>query len=167
LRQIEANGRKLRDVTLSSISGIMIPQAAICAVVALTAPLIIDLLGMQFRQVGLLRFGVVGASFQFLFMTCSSLTLYFDRRMVFLTLQVIYLALNAGFTLASLMIGMNYLGLGFLFASVIAAALAYLALADTLFRLDYLTFIANNPAVRTRQSANPKGGFPSPANLMV
>jgi len=150
LRQIEANGKKLRDVTLSSISGIMLPQVAICAVVALTAPLIVELLGMQFRQVGMLRLGVVGASFQFLFMTCSSLTLYFDRRMVFLALQIVYLLLNAGLTLASLMLGMNYLGLGFLFASVIAAALAYLALASTLHRLDYLTFIANNPAVRGR-----------------
>jgi uncharacterized membrane protein len=150
LRQIEANGKKLRDVTLSSITGIMIPQTAICAVVALTAPLIIELLGMQFRQVGVLRLCVVGASFQFLFMTCSSLILYFDRRMVFLALQVAYLVLNAGFTLASLKLGVNYLGLGFLFASVIAAALAYLALARTLHRLDYLTFIANNPAVRTR-----------------
>jgi uncharacterized membrane protein len=45
---------------------------------------------------------------------------------------------------------MNYLGLGFLLASVIAAMLAYLALARTLYRLDYLTFVANNPAVRTR-----------------
>ncbi len=150
LRQIEANGKTLRDVTLSSISGIMIPQLAICAVVALTAPFIIELLGMQFRQVGVLRLGVVAASFQFLFMTCSSLTLYFDRRMVFLALQIIYLVLNFGLTIASLILGMNYLGLGFLFASVIAAAAAYLALAGTLYRLDYLTFIANNPAVRSR-----------------
>jgi uncharacterized membrane protein len=150
LRQIEANGKKLRDATLSAMTGIMIPQAAICAVVTLTAPLIIELLGMQFRQVGILRLGVVGASFQFLFMTCSSLTLYFDRRIVFLALQVAYLLLNAGCTLATLSLGMNYLGLGFLAASVIAAALAYLALVDTLHRLDYLTFIANNRAVRSR-----------------
>ena len=32
-----------------------------------------------------------------------------------------------------------------------AALVAYLALARTLYRLDYLTFIANNPAVRTRR----------------
>ena len=35
----------------------------------------------------------------------------------------------------------------------ISAVIAYLALARTLFRLDYLTFIANNPAVRIRKRA--------------
>lgn len=150
LAQIEANSKKLRDVTLASITDIMVPQVLICAVVALSAPLIVKLLGLQFRQVGLLRFAVIGASFQFLFMTCSSLILYFDRRMVFLWLQIAYLALNAALTLLTLKLGTNYLGLGFLSASVLAAMLAYLALAHTLFRLDYLTFIANNAAVRRR-----------------
>ena len=50
-------------------------------------------------------------------------------------------------------IGFNYLGLGFLAAAVISALIAYLALARTLFRLEYLTFIANNPAVRIRTRA--------------
>jgi polysaccharide biosynthesis protein PelG len=50
--------------------------------------------------------------------------------------------------LASRPLGASYLGLGFLAASAISALIAYLALARTLHRLDYLTFIANNPAVR-------------------
>ena len=70
---------------------------------------------MQFRQVGTLRFGVIGAAFQFLFVTCSSLTLYFDRRMAVLRLQACFLLLNAALTLATLTLGANYLGLGFLF----------------------------------------------------
>jgi hypothetical protein len=48
-----------------------------------------------------------------------------------------------------------YLGLGFLFAAAISAAAAYLALVTTLYRLDYLTFIANNPAARIQQRAKP------------
>ena len=94
---------------------------------------------------------MIGATFQFLFITCSSLTLYFDRRAVFLMLQLAFLVLNAGLTFVLLPLGSNYLGLGFLAASAISALIAYLALARTLYRLDYLTFIANNPAVRTRR----------------
>ena len=95
-------------------------------------------------------FGLIGAVFQFLFVTCSALTLYFDRRMMFLALQTCFLVLNAVLTAATLPLGWNYLGLGFLVASTISAALAYLVLVATLYRLDFLTFIGNNPALRSR-----------------
>jgi len=151
LSQIHAHGRRLRDETIASLSAITVPQLVICALVALSAPTIVDLLDMQYRQVGTLRMGVIGAAFQFLFITCSSLALYFDRRALFLVLQMIFLALNAGLTFVLLGLGANYLGLGFLAASTISALIAYLALARTLQRLEYLTFIANNPAARIRK----------------
>jgi polysaccharide biosynthesis protein PelG len=153
LAQIRAHGQQLREDTIASLSGITVPQLAICALVAVSAPAVIDALDMQFRQAGTLRMGVIGAAFQFLFITCSSLTLYFDRRMMFFLLQTVFLVLNAALTWALLALGPNYLGLGFLAASAISALIAYLALARTLYRLDYLTFIANNPAVRIRRRA--------------
>ncbi|MEA2989220.1 MAG: polysaccharide biosynthesis protein PelG [Alphaproteobacteria bacterium] len=153
LAQIRRNAKQLREDTVASLSGILVPQVVICALVALSAPAVIDALDMQFRQVGTLRLGVIGAVFQFLFITCASLTLYFDRRMVFLALQTCFLVLNGALTAATLALGPNYLGLGFLVASAISAAVAYLALVRTLYRLDYLTFIANNPAVRSRRAA--------------
>jgi polysaccharide biosynthesis protein PelG len=153
LAQIRAHGRRLRDETIASLSGITVPQLAICALVAVSAPTVVDVLDMQFRQVGTLRFGVIGAAFQFLFITCSSLTLYFDRRMMFFVLQTVFLVLNASLTWALLALGPTYLGLGFLAASTLSALIAYLALVRTLYRLDYLTFIANNPAVRIRRRA--------------
>ena len=153
LAQIQAHGRRLRDETIASLSSIALPQLVVCALVAVSAPALVDLLDMQFRQVGTLRLGVIGAVFQFLFITCSSLTLYFDRRALFLILQLIFLTLNGGLTFLLLALGANYLGLGFLAASAISALSAYLALARTLHRLDYLTFIANNPAVRIRRRA--------------
>jgi uncharacterized membrane protein len=153
LAQIRAHGKRLREETIASLSGITVPQLAVCALVAVSAPAVVDVLDMQFRQVGTLRLGVIGAAFQFLFITCSSLTLYFDRRMVFFALQTVYLVLNGTLTWALLPLGQNYLGLGFLAASAISALIAYLALVRTLYRLDYLTFIANNPAVRIRRRA--------------
>ena len=153
LAQICAHAKRLRDATIASLSSITVPQLVVSSLVAVSAPAVIDLLDMQFRQVGTLRLGVIGAVFQFLFITCSSLTLYFDRRGVFLLLQLVFLVLNGGLTFALLALGPNYLGLGFLAASAISALIAYLALARTLYRLEYLTFIANNPAVRIRRRA--------------
>ena len=151
LAQIHAHGRRLRDETIATLSGITVPQLLICGLVALSAPAVVELLDLQFRQVGTLRMGVIGAAFQFLFVTCSSLTLYFDRRLMFLVLQTCFMVLNAALTFALLPLGAGYLGLGMLAASAISALIAYLALARTLHRLDYLTFIANNPAVRIRR----------------
>jgi uncharacterized membrane protein len=153
LAQISRYGKQLREDTIESLSAITVPQLVVCVLVALSAPAIIAVLDMQFRQVGILRMGVIGAAFQFLFITCSSLTLYFDRRAVFFLLQLLFLLLNAGLTFALLGLGPSYLGLGFLVASVISALVAYLALVRTLWRLEYLTFIANNPAVRIRTRA--------------
>jgi polysaccharide biosynthesis protein PelG len=153
LAQIRAHGARLRGETIASLSAITVPQLVVCALVALSAPALVSLLDMQFRQVGMLRLGVIGAAFQFLFITCSALTLYFDRRAVFLLLQLLFLALNGGLTFALLALGPNYLGLGFLAASAFSALIAYLALARTLHCLEYLTFIANNPAVRIRRQA--------------
>jgi uncharacterized membrane protein len=153
LAQIRGHGRRLRDETIASLSGIMAPQLVICALVALSAPAVIDALGMQFRQVGTLRLGVIAAVFQFLFVTCSSLVLYFDRRLMFFALQTCFVVLNVALTLGSLRFGQAYLGIGFLFAATISAGIAYLALVRTLYRLDYLTFIANNPAFRIRRPA--------------
>jgi uncharacterized membrane protein len=151
LAQIRAHGRRLRDETIATLSGITVPQLLICGLVALSAPAVVELLDLQFRQVGTLRMGVIGAAFQFLFVTCSSLTLYFDRRLMFLALQTCFMVLNGALTFALLPLGAGYLGLGLLAASAISALIAYLALARTLHRLDYLTFIANNPAVRIRR----------------
>jgi uncharacterized membrane protein len=73
--------------------------------------------------------------------------------MMFFVLQTVFLVLNASLTWALLALGPTYLGLGFLAASTLSALIAYLALVRTLYRLDYLTFIANNPAVRIRRRA--------------
>src|SRR5262245_2956392 len=151
LAQIRGHGRRLRDETITSISAITVPQLVVCALVALSAPVVVDLLDMQYRQVGTLRLGLIGAAFQFLFITCSSLTLYFDRRVVLFVLQTIFVTLTGRLSCAMLASCSHYLGPGFLVAASLSALIAYLALARTLYRLDYLTFIANNPAVRDRR----------------
>ena len=133
LAQIRAHGRRLRDETIVSLSSITVPQLVICALVALSAPVVVDVLDMQYRQVGTLRLGVIGAAFQFLFITCSSLTLYFDRRdRVSASCRRFSSSSIAALTWALLPLGPNYLGLGFLAASAISALIAYLALARTL-----------------------------------
>ena len=94
LGQIEQARGRLARYTLDNLALISVAQAGICAILVLTAPLIIDALGLQFQQIAILRYGALGAVFQFIFIACTSMLLFFDRRRLYLGLQVLFLTLN-------------------------------------------------------------------------
>lgn len=145
--QIEDARERLQHFTLDNLTLITVGQIGVSTVLALTAPLIIEALGLQFRQAAILRYGALGAVFQFIFIACSAMLLFFDRRRMFLALQCAFLGLMAGLTLLSVWLGDDYFGTGYFLACLLAAFFAY-RLADRTFdRLNYLTFIGNNPSI--------------------
>ena len=157
--QIEDARSRLHEFTLDNLTLITVGQVGICAVLALTAPLIIELLGLQFRQVAILRYGALGAVFQFIFIACSAMLLFFDRRRQYLKLQCCFLALMASLTLISVKLGEDYYGVGYFMACLIAGFIAY-RLADRTFTdLNYLTFIGNNPSIEVSTNYRNKGLF--------
>ena len=146
--QIEDARKRLHAFTLDNLTLITVAQIGICAVLALTAPLIIDALGLQFRQVAILRYGALGAVFQFIFIACSAMLLFFDRRPLYLGLQCMFLALMTGLTLVSVRLGEDYYGVGYFLACLIAAFIAYRCADRTFGNLNYLTFVGNNPSIQ-------------------
>ena len=145
--QIEQARQHMHEHTLANLAMITIGQIGISAVLLLMAPVLIEALGLQFRQVSILRYGALGAVFQFIFVACSAMLLFFDRRRTYLRVQVLFLALMAGCTLLALRAGEEYHGVGYFAACLVAAFVAY-RLADRTFKdLNYLTFIGNNPSV--------------------
>ena len=147
LAQIEAARRKLQRYTLEHLVLITVSLAGLAAIVILTAPIIIDALGLQFRQIAILRYGALGAVFQFVFIAASSVLLFFDRRRRYLILQALFLFLNAGLAALSLMLGEDFYGMGYFAACLIAAAVAYRMAEKTFDRLNFLTFLGNNPSI--------------------
>jgi polysaccharide biosynthesis protein PelG len=148
LRQIEDARKRLARYTLDSLALITISQAALTAIIVLIAPIIINSLGLQYRQIAILRYGTLGAVFQFVFISATSILLFFDRRYLYVLLQVVFLCLNGGLTLLSLHLGEDYFGIGYFVASLISAAIAYRLAERTFHSLNYLTFIGNNPSVQ-------------------
>jgi polysaccharide biosynthesis protein PelG len=148
LRRIEESRKSLVEVALGSLFHIVLIQAALCAVVVLMAPVIADTLNLQYRQISILRFGALSALFQFLFLSCSAILLFFDQRMRYLGLQLLFLVLNAGLTYGSIKLGWRFHGMGFFLATLISSLVAYAVMERTLANLNYLTFIGNNPSVR-------------------
>lgn len=157
LDQIEVARRRMASYTMDSLALITITLIAIAGILMLTAPIIVEALGLQFRQIAILRYGALGSVFQFVFIASVSLLLFFDRRRTYLAAQVLYLALNAGLSMLSLWLGEDYYGTGFFAAALISAVVAF-RLADLTFeRLNFLTFIGNNPSVRAASNVRPTG----------
>lgn len=148
LAQIEDTRASLESYTLETMALVTVVQAGICAVLILAAPMLIEALGLQFRQISILRYGALGVVFQFIYVAATALLLFFDRRMLFLRLQAANLALNAGLTLVTIALGETFHGIGFFLSTFVVAALAYAAASRTFRDLNYLTFIGNNPSVR-------------------
>jgi len=147
LQQIETARQHLAQRTLDNLVLITVAQVGVCAVLILSAPMIVESLGLQFQQIAILRFGALGAVFQFIFIAATSMLLFFDRRRLYLALQVAFLALNAGLTGLSVWLGETYFGVGYFAASLIASMIAFLVANSTFDRLNFLTFIGNNPSV--------------------
>lgn len=151
--QIEEARRRLAGYTLDNLVLITVTQVGICAAVVLLAPGIVDALHLQFRQIAILRYGALGAVFQFILIAATSMLLFFDRRRLFVALQVLFLVLNAGLTLATLALGEDYYGVGYFASCLIVSFIAYLAADRTFTKLNYLTFIGNNPSIWAEPAA--------------
>ncbi len=160
LAQIEGARQRIASYTLDNMVLITIVQAGLAAILVLMAPILIDALSLQFRQIAILRFGALGAMFQFVFIAATALLLFFDRRRLFLLTQVLYLVLNASLAIVSLRLGEDFYGVGYFVAAVASALVAFWVAGSTIERLNFLTFIGNNPTIITSAGRpNPLLGY--------
>ncbi|WP_448189939.1 exopolysaccharide Pel transporter PelG [Azospirillum sp. sgz301742] len=146
--QIARNHKLIIQALLESARNLIILQGAVCAISIFMAPSIVGWLGLHYAQIGMFRFGTLGAFFQVLFMFTTIILSYFDLRLRNLLVQLFYLAANAGLTWVFSELGFAWYGYGYFLASLLAFAVAYLMAADALKRLPFVAFVANNPSVR-------------------
>jgi polysaccharide biosynthesis protein PelG len=140
LARIRRVGNALEQRTYQLISPIFLMQAVLCVAIALAAPAIVQGLGLQFQQIGILRMGLLAALFQFLFLACTSLLVFFDLHARYLALQVLFLISQISFTLVTIEIGPEFYGYGHLVACAIGGFAAVLMINLTFQKLEYLTF---------------------------
>jgi polysaccharide biosynthesis protein PelG len=145
--QIDRNHKLIIRALVESSRNLIILQGALCAVAIFLAPTIIGLLGLNYKQIGMFRFGVLGAFFQVLFMFCTIILSYFDLRRRNLFVQAFYLITNVAATWWFSGLGFAWYGYGYFLSSLLAFVVAYLLVAEAIRRLPYLAFVANNPSV--------------------
>jgi polysaccharide biosynthesis protein PelG len=146
--QIDRNHKLIIRALVESSRNLIILQGAICAVAIFLAPTIIGMLGLNYKQIGMFRFGVLGAFFQVLFMFCTVILSYFDLRRRNLFVQAFYLLANVAATWWFSGLGFAWYGYGYFLSSLLAFVVAYLLVAEAIRRLPYLAFVANNPSVQ-------------------
>ena len=140
LRRIGERLEDLASTAHATLTRLIVLQAVTCAILVIVAPAIIGPVNLQYQQVGVLRFGLLGALFHTIFIAASTLVLHFGRGGAYLVLQSVFLAANACATAASLALSEQLLGLGYLLGTAASAVAALWVLQRMLSRLDYLTF---------------------------
>jgi len=144
LGQVRRKLRQLEQGTWQAFLRIVIVQAGITTMVVLATPAIVALVSLGYQQVGILRLGALASLFQFVFIAATALLLNFNRQTDVLGLQVLFLVLQVGCTLAAGELGPAFLGYGTLAASVLAGTTAVVLLDRTMRDLGYVIFIQSN-----------------------
>jgi len=147
LERIRSNQQQVITAATQGLRNVMVVQVVIVALAVLLAPAIIEATSGAFRQIGIFRYGVMGALFHVLILFCAILLQYFDARRPALLLQTVFLITNAGFTWISVDLGFAYLGYGYFVATLVSFALGLVLLFMILRQLPYFAFVRNNPSV--------------------
>ena len=146
--RIEANHRDLVQSFLEGGRNFLILQGSISLVAIMLAPQLFTLLGINFRQLGIFRFGLAGAFFQAGFLFLSIFLSYFDQRRTQLRLSLLLFAINGAFTFLSLRLGFAFYGYGYFLSALIAFGCAFVAVGRLISRLPYHTFITMNTSIQ-------------------
>ncbi|MEQ8587016.1 MAG: exopolysaccharide Pel transporter PelG [Thalassobaculaceae bacterium] len=147
LDTIRENQESVVRSATDGLRSVMIIQIVISILVIFFAPLILEVSGGASRQIGIFRFGVLGALFHVLMLFCSILLMYFDARRPALLLNLVFLATNAGFTWITTDLGFAYLGYGYFAATLVSFAVGVALLFNVMRQLPYFSFVRNNPSV--------------------
>lgn len=145
--RIEQNHQGLMQALLAASRNVIVLQFCLCVTAILVAGPLFDFAGIAPLQIGIFRFGVLGALFHVLMMFVGIILAYFDLRRVMLALQAFYLVTNGLFTWVTLGLGFAWYGYGYFLASLVTLVLGYGLCAWHVGRLPFLTFVRNNASV--------------------
>lgn len=147
-RRIESNHKALIRVLLQGGRNLAVLQGSLCALAILLAPTLFSLLQAGPLQIGMFRFGVLGALFQVMALFLTVVLSYFDSRRVALAIHLFFLLANAGLTWLSLYFGFVWYGFGYFLASLATFYVAFMATMHVMNDLPYEAFIRHNESVK-------------------
>lgn len=146
LARIRANHRDILTALGSGFRNLIVLQALVSFMVIVLAPQLFIWLGIDFLQLGIFRFGVLGAFFHVLMLAMTIVLAYFDLRVKVLMLHGLLFTTNMVFTLVCLEFGFPYYGYGYFLSALISFGIAALVTMREVRQIPYLTFVRNPSA---------------------
>ena len=141
----------LARITVSlniGLRGLIVLQGCIVIVLLLLSPRLYELIGFSYTQIGMFRFGVLGAFFHVLLVMQFIILTYFDFRRLVLVLHGFFLVTNIVFTFISLNMGFPYYGAGYFISTLLTFVVTYFVSVRYISELPYRTFIRDNLSVK-------------------
>lgn len=140
LGTLRGEAKTLRKDIYATLFRLLVVQACASLLLAFSSPAMADVLGFRWQQVGILRLGALGSFFQFVFVSISVLLLFLQRPRAFFMIAAFALIMTVLGTLATIMLGPQYYGYGFLAAMALSAIAAVMTLDHALTNLERLVF---------------------------
>ncbi|MEM1285164.1 MAG: exopolysaccharide Pel transporter PelG [Pseudomonadota bacterium] len=140
LSTLQGEAKTLRQQVYATLIRLLVVQACASLLLAFSSPAMADALGFRWQQVGILRLGALGSFFQFIFVSVGVLLLFLQRTQEFFWIAAFTLIAVIACTVATIVLGPQYYGYGYLAAMAIAAAVAVMTLDHTLTNLERLVF---------------------------
>jgi len=148
LERIHENHRNIIETLKESARNVTILQACVAFLAVLLAPQLFQWAGISIFQIGMFRFGVLGAFCHVLLLFLTIVLSYFDLRRKMLYVSCVFLVTNAVFTYATAQMGFAFYGYGYFLSCLVTLLFAYAVTAREVLRLPYLTFVLNNSSIR-------------------
>lgn len=150
LVEITANHAAMSAVMAQSLRRVVALQGLICVAGLLVGPALIRAAGGGIEMIPIFRYAIVGAAAQLLLIMTMTVLAYFDLRQELLGVAALFLALNTALTALAIWLGPEYAGYGYALSAWLSFAVAFMIARARVAKLPYLTFVANNPALRAR-----------------
>lgn len=144
---IEYGKGKISDSLKLSAERLLASQGGITLVLIVLAPWFTGFLGLSSADVPTLRWGLLAAFLQALYLFLLIFFLYFDWQGRALLLSLLFCSCNAAFTWLTILRGYEYLGLGYLCALLLSLAVGVIMLERALDRLEFETFAKQQMSV--------------------
>lgn len=143
LRRIAARVSAIESETRRTLISIMTIQVALCVVVLLMSPVLVQVFNLQFQQIDILRMGSVGALFHFLFIVCSTIVAFFDAVFLYAGLHVLFtlcLIASTSFFASS---QMETLALGYMGTCILLGLLSLVPFLHVLRTVNFRVFVGS------------------------
>jgi len=144
--KIQKNFKEMMKVMMTCGRSLLILQGGICIFCVLLASTIMNILGLNLVQIGIFRFGILGATFQILSLFWLITLSYFDHRSGVLQIGIFFLVSNALFTWLTLQLGFAFYGYGYFLSTLLTFVVASVIAERYIRNLTYHTFITRNIA---------------------